>query len=69
MSLFFGCDAKKIKNEVRKNVDNQEVAKLKEEVEMLKRQLHSQSYMPAVGLNTGTLGINASTQQSTKMLT
>ena len=39
LSLFFGESAKKIKNDVRKNVESQEVAKLKDELLQLKRQL------------------------------
>jgi len=37
MSLFFGCDVKQIKNEVRRNVEAPDTAKLREENEMLKR--------------------------------
>lgn len=42
LSLFFGESAKKIKNNVQKNVDSQEVARLKEENAHLRRQLHHQ---------------------------
>ena len=37
LSLFFGESAKKIKNDVRKNIESQEVAKLKDELLTLKR--------------------------------
>ena len=37
MSLFFGSSAKQIKNDVRQNVESQEVTKLKTELENLKR--------------------------------
>ena len=37
MSLFFGCDVKQIKNEVRRNVETPDTAKLREENEMLRR--------------------------------
>jgi hypothetical protein len=39
MSLFFGCDVKQIKNEVRRNVESQETAKLREENQLLKKEL------------------------------
>ena len=39
MSLFYGSSAKQIKNDVRQNVESQEVTKLKYELEQLKRQL------------------------------
>ena len=42
MSLFFGCDVKQIKNEVRRNVETPDTAKLREENEMLRRQLQEQ---------------------------
>jgi 3-polyprenyl-4-hydroxybenzoate decarboxylase len=41
MSLFFGCDAKQIKNDIHKNVETQEMAKLKEQIDQLKKMLHS----------------------------
>ena len=37
LSLFFGENAKKIKNNVSKNVESQEVARLKDELAQLKR--------------------------------
>ena len=39
MSLFFGCDVKQIKNEIRRNIESQETAKLREENELLKKEL------------------------------
>jgi len=39
MSLFFGCDVKQIKNDIRRNVESQETVKLREENEVLKREL------------------------------
>jgi len=33
MSLFFGCDVKQIKNEIVRNVESQEVVRLREENE------------------------------------
>ena len=43
MSLFFGSSAKQIKNDVRQNVESQEVTKLKNELDQLKRYLNSLS--------------------------
>ena len=40
MSLIFAENAKKIKNNVSKNVESKEVAKLKDEVNALRRQLN-----------------------------
>lgn len=37
LSLFFGENAKKIKNNVSKNVESQEIIKLKEEIASLRR--------------------------------
>ncbi len=39
MSLIFAENAKKIKNNVSKNVQSKEVAKLKDEINGLKKQL------------------------------
>lgn len=39
MSLFFGCDVKQIKNDIKRNVESQETVKLREENEVLKREL------------------------------
>jgi hypothetical protein len=39
MSLFFGCDVKQIKNEIRRNVESQETVKLREENEVLRKEL------------------------------
>lgn len=39
MSLIFAENAKKIKNNVSKNVESKEVAKLKDEISQLRRQL------------------------------
>ena len=50
MSLFFGSSAKEIKNDVRQNVESQEVTKLKNELESLKRYLNN--------LNHGAPGPN-----------
>ena len=38
MSLFFGVNAKQIKNQISKNVESQEVAKLKEELARLRKK-------------------------------
>jgi hypothetical protein len=38
MSLFFGCNAKQVKNNVQKNVESQEVMKLKEELGRLRKK-------------------------------
>lgn len=45
MSLFFGCDVKQVKNEVKKNTESAEVSKLKEENQQLRKQIeqHRQS--------------------------
>ena len=40
MSLIFAENAKKIKNNVSKNVESKEVAKLKDELNTLRRQLN-----------------------------
>ena len=39
MSLFFGCDVKQIKNEVRRNVESHEAIKLREENDALRKEL------------------------------
>lgn len=39
MSLFFGCDVKQIKNDVRRNVESQDAVKLREENEQLRKQV------------------------------
>lgn len=39
MSLFFGCDVKQIKNEVKKNVESIDMVRLREENDQLKHQI------------------------------
>jgi hypothetical protein len=51
MSLFFGCDVKQIKNDVRRNVESQDTVKLKEEIETLRRQVQS---LQSTGLTNKT---------------
>ena len=46
MSLFFGASAKQIKNEVSKNVQSEEVNRLKEELSALKRFLATSGSAP-----------------------
>lgn len=48
MSLFFGCDAKQIKNDVHKNVETQEMARLKEQIDQLKKMLMSTQKQPSI---------------------
>ena len=36
MSLFFGCDVKQIKNDVKKNLENHDMTRIREENEMLR---------------------------------
>jgi phage I-like protein len=43
MSLIFAENAKKIKNNVSKNVESKEVAKLKDEIAVLRKQLTTTS--------------------------
>jgi predicted oxidoreductase (fatty acid repression mutant protein) len=38
MSCYFGCNAKQIKNKVEKNVQTEEVIKLKEELARLRKK-------------------------------
>lgn len=48
MSLFFGCDAKQIKNDVHKNVETQEISRLKEQIEQLKKIVYSGQKQPSI---------------------
>lgn len=69
LSLFFGENAKKIKNNVSKNVESQEVARLKDEIQTLKRQMglvagpahHHQ------GMNTSAMANNLSFSSSSQV--
>lgn len=65
MSLFFGCDAKQIKNDIHKNVETQEMARLREQIEGLKKMLTQKSIMEqktlaSMGLGYGDTSINRS---------
>ena len=59
-SLFYGSTAKQIKNEVHKNVENQEVVKLQAEIKQLRDILENkvgvsgaQEYMRSNNYGTG----------------
>ena len=58
MSLLYGVNVKSIQNEVSKNVESEEVQKLRDEVEQLKRTIEHAKTLKSTTVNTKSFAKN-----------